>query len=90
MTAARRAGRHDPVAFSSGGRCEWVVDEHAGEPPAGLEVLGQQPGGAGAAGGLHDQGVPERQGVPLFQPGGADNERGIDLDELPLGIGVDE
>ena len=41
-------------------------------------------------GGFDDEGVPERQGVAFLELGGGEDERNIDLHELPVAVGVDE
>ena len=58
-SGARGAWRSRP----SRGRREGVVDEHAAEPAPGLEVLGDQSGGACTSGCFDDEGVPEREAV---------------------------
>lgn len=46
---------------------ERILDPDAAERAAGLHVLGQDAVGAEALGGHDDQGIPEREGVPLLE-----------------------
>ena len=69
---------------------ERVVDEHAGDPPPGLKVFGDEPGCAGASGGFDDEGVPERQGVSFLELRGSEDEGNIDLYELPVAVGINK
>ena len=55
-----------------------------------MEVFGDESGGAGAAGGFDDEGVPERQAVVFLELRGGDDESNVDFDEVPVAVGVDE
>jgi hypothetical protein len=55
-----------------------------------LEVFGEEAGGAGASGGLDDEGVPERQAVTFLEERRGDDEGHVDVDELPVAVGVNK
>lgn len=63
---------------------------HASEPPAGLHVFRDQPGGPGASGCLDDKRVPERECVTCLELRGGEDEGDVDQYEPPLAAGVDQ